>query len=106
MSDGYSINASTPTASNKQINDLKVHMELCIDKCLVPSMMAGAGSTGLWGGSNSKPMSFTLLLLGTRADFHTAWGYQKLFRMWHERKMYVASKANFCLFYKVCSMYS
>jgi hypothetical protein len=29
--------------------DIKVHMGLCIENCLAPSMMAGAGSNGMWG---------------------------------------------------------
>jgi len=29
--------------------DIKVHMGLCVDNCLVGEMMAGAGSIGMWG---------------------------------------------------------
>jgi hypothetical protein len=28
---------------------VKVHMGLCVENCLVPEMMAGAGSAGMWG---------------------------------------------------------
>jgi len=35
--------------SDTETDDVKVHMGLCVDTCLAPSMMAGAGSNGLWG---------------------------------------------------------
>jgi hypothetical protein len=31
-----------------QEENVKVHMDLCVDNCLVGDMMAGAGSNGMW----------------------------------------------------------
>lgn len=33
----------------KPQEDIKVHMGLCVERCLVGEMMAGAGSAGMWG---------------------------------------------------------
>ena len=30
-------------------SDVKVHMDLCVENCLVAEMMSGAGSNGMWG---------------------------------------------------------
>lgn len=34
---------------SKPQEDIKVHMGLCAERCLVEEMMAGAGSAGMWG---------------------------------------------------------
>ncbi|CAG8981316.1 hypothetical protein HYALB_00005116 [Hymenoscyphus albidus] len=31
------------------LNEVKVHMGLCVENCLVAEMMSGAGSNGMWG---------------------------------------------------------
>lgn len=37
------------SSSGKNRNTIKVHMDLCIENCLGPAMMSGAGSNGMWG---------------------------------------------------------
>lgn len=36
-------------SGGKNKNKIKVHMDLCIEDCLGPAMMSGAGSNGMWG---------------------------------------------------------
>lgn len=43
------LNTRSLLADGQGEDDVKVHMGLCVETCLAPSMMAGAGSNGLWG---------------------------------------------------------
>ena len=40
---------TTNGKNNNSANKIKVHMDLCVEECLGPAMMSGAGSNGMWG---------------------------------------------------------
>ena len=47
MIDTFNVDTFTPVPS--RFTGVKVYNNLCVEHCLVPEMMAGAGSAGMWG---------------------------------------------------------
>ena len=47
--EGGSWEAETTGVCRRQEKQVKVHMGLCVENCLVGEMMSGAGSNGMWG---------------------------------------------------------